>query len=212
MRFIGKYIVRGLLGRGGMASVYKVKIPRLGRLAALKLLDPRPELAALLGAESLRKRFISEAQAMASLHHPNLLVVWDLDEADGRLFYLMDYYCRDLARLIGEGPRLEDPARRLTPERALNLTRQCVQGLDRLHQAGMAHRDIKPGNLLLTTEDQVKICDFGLAKLPGLNYREPPNLLVGSPYYTAPEQEKDPQAADRRARICIRLAWFCSGF
>ena len=201
MRFIGKFIVRGLLGRGGMAVVYKVKLPGLGRLAALKLLKPKPELLALLGEAELKRRFVSEARVMASMQHPNLASVWDLGESEAGLYYLMDYHCRDVARLIGEGPRLEDPSRVLETERALDITRQCLKGLERLHEAGIVHRDIKPGNLLVSQEGRVKICDFGLAKLPGHEYAEPANLLVGSPYYTAPEQEADPNAADRRADL-----------
>ena len=201
MRFIGKFIVRGLLGRGGMAAVYKVKVPGLGRLAALKLLAPREELLALLGEAELKRRFVEEARLMASLQHPNLVSVWDLDDNNARPFYLMDYHCRDLARLIGEGERLEDPTRALQPDRALDIIGQCLKGLARLHAAGVVHRDIKPGNLLISAHNRIKICDFGLAKTARSDFTEPPNLLVGSPYYTAPEQEKDPAAADRRSDL-----------
>jgi serine/threonine-protein kinase len=201
MKRIGRYIVRGLLGRGGMSRVYKAQIPRIGKIVALKLLDPHPLLTRLLGAEALRERFLSEALKMAQLNHPNLVAVRDFDEADGRPFYVMDYFFSNLGLLIGETQRTENPSRTIRLDRAVDLARQTLAGLACLHHHGIVHRDIKPFNLLLDERDSVKIGDFGLSKLRGESVHTPPQLKVGSPWYAAPEQEQDPDGADARADL-----------
>lgn len=184
-----------------MAKVFKVALPELGRLAALKLFQPKPELLLLVSGDELKERFIEEARIMASLQHPNLLEVWDWDEHDGQPFYVMDYLCRDLAAVIGESGNLEEPTRILTIEEAVDYGLQILSGLDRLHAAGLVHRDIKPANVLLTPEDQVRLGDFGLARFRMMQENEPPNLMVGSPFYAAPEQEEDPEQAGPAADI-----------
>jgi len=92
MKHIGKYIVRGLLGHGGMSKVYKVEVPRIGKIVALKLLDPHPVITRLLGEDAVRDLFLSEAVKMARLNHPNIVAIRDFDEAEGRPFYTMDYF------------------------------------------------------------------------------------------------------------------------
>lgn len=201
MKRIGRYIVRGLLGRGGMSRVYKAQIPRIGKIVAVKLLDPHPLLTRLLGAEALRERFLAEALKMAQLNHPNLVAVRDFDEADGRPFYVMDYFFSNLGLLIGETQRTENPSRTIRLDRVVDLARQTLAGLACLHYHGIVHRDIKPFNLLLDERDTVKIGDFGLSKLRGESVYTPPQLKVGSPWYAAPEQQQDPDGADARADI-----------
>ena len=201
MKRIGRYIVRGLLGRGGMSKVYKVEIPRIGKIVALKLLDPHPVIAHLLGETAARDLFLSEAVKMARLNHPNIVAVRDFDEADGRPFYIMDYYFSNLGLLIGEARRTERPSRTIRLDRAADFTRQTLAGLACLHHHGIAHRDIKPFNLLLDERDTVKIGDFGLSRLRGEVAGAPQQLKVGSPWYAAPEQERDPEGADSRADI-----------
>jgi serine/threonine protein kinase len=201
MKKIGKYQVCGLLGRGGMSSVYKVRMPVTGKIAAVKLLAPHPHLVALLGLEAIRARFMGEAITMARLRHPRIVDIWDLDEHEGRPFFLMEYYCNNLGLIMGEGYRVEDPSRQLSLDKAIHYGRQILEGLARLHQADIIHRDIKPYNVLVTDEDTVKITDFGLSRLRGEAFRGPSNLLVGSPYYAAPEQEKNADQADARADL-----------
>jgi serine/threonine-protein kinase len=115
MKRIGKYIVRGLLGRGGMSKVYKVEIPQVGKIVALKHLDPHPVITRLLGEDKIRELFLSEAVKLARLNHPNIVAIRDFDEADGRPFYLMDYFFSNLGLLIGEtlhrGSFTSDPHR-----------------------------------------------------------------------------------------------------
>ena len=144
MKTIGKYKIRGLLGRGGMGKVYKVELPVIGKIAALKLLSPNPHLVHLMGENAIRNLFISEA---------------------------------------------------------IKYTRQILLGLACLHHFGIVHRDIKPFNILVTDIDTIKICDFGLSKLRGEDFKGPENLKVGSPWYAAPEQEANPDKVDRRADI-----------
>lgn len=193
---IGRYEVCGMLGRGGMSRVYKVKVPVIGKIAALKILSPDPLVAKLMDTRKLRELFTNEAMIMAELRHPNIVDVWDFDEADGNLFYIMDYYCNNLGTMIGETYRTELPSRVIRLDKTIHYTRQILDGIARLHYAGIIHRDIKPFNVLVTEQDNVKISDFGLSKLRGETFEGPGNLNVGSPYYAAPEQEQNPDDAD----------------
>ncbi len=202
MKRIGKYIVRGLLGRGGMSRVFKVEIPPIGKIVALKLLDPHPVLVDVLGEQPLRELFLAEARLLAALNHPNIAAIRDYEESGGRPFYVMDYFFANLGALIGEPARAEEPSRPIRPDLALELTRQTLEGLACLHHHGIVHRDIKPYNLLIDEQGTVKICDFGLSRLRG----EPAaasmkHLKVGSPWYAPPEQETDPDAVDARADL-----------
>ena len=201
MNTIGKYKIRGLLGRGGMSKVYKVQLPVVGKIAALKLLDPDPLLVDLIGINKIRDLFISEAKKLAELRHPNIVEIWNFDEVDGRPFYLMDYYFNNLATMIGETRRTDCPSRIINLDKAIEIVRQILFGLACLHHAGIIHRDIKPFNILLTDQDTVKICDFGLSKLRGEKISVPSNLNVGSPWYAPPEQEANPNHVDNSADL-----------
>ena len=201
MKRIGRYEVRGLLGRGGMGAVYKVSLPGIGKAFALKLLSPREELVRLMGMENIRERFLSEARTMAGLRHRNILGIIDFNDEPKTVFFVMEYHCRDLGTLIGESYDLEAPTRPLRVDRALDYTRQILDGLNRLHRAGIVHRDVKPYNILLTEDDMIKLTDFGLSKLRGETYGGPRHLHIGSPYYTAPEQERDPDRAGPEADL-----------
>ncbi|MGE0083811.1 MAG: protein kinase [Desulfococcaceae bacterium] len=202
MKKIGRYTVRALLGQGGMGKVFKVEMPVTGRLAAMKLLKPNPLTVRLMGMESLRELFVSEAVIMAGLRHPNLLDIWDFDEDNqGNPFYITDYYCNNLGIMIGESSEAEKPCRVISTDRAIHYMHQILLGLACLHHSGIIHRDIKPANLLVTDQDTVKICDFGLSKFRKERFRGPASLKVGSPWYAAPEQEKNPDEADFTADI-----------
>lgn len=210
MRTIGGYIIRGLLGKGGMGAVYKVEHPVLGKLVALKLLDPVDHLVDVLGLDALRAQFLREARIMAGIRHPHVSQVWDYGEDKGRPFFVMEYACDSLGSLMGETYRVEAPSRRLPPLEAMDYALQTLDGLARLHHAGVIHRDIKPYNLLLTEENRVKIIDFGLSKLRGETGQDRTGqdgasqggagqVKVGTPYYAAPEQEENPEAAGPQA-------------
>lgn len=202
MRRIGRYAVLGLLGRGGMGSVYKVLHPELGHVAALKVLEPMEMVRDMVGMDELVRRFEAEARAMAALRHDNVARVWDMDrDASGRPFFVMEYCCNNLGAAIGETYEVEAPTRVLPLERAVDVASQTLEGLARLHFSGAVHRDVKPFNLLLTETGQVRIIDFGLSRLRGERMRLHGAERVGSPYYAAPEQEEAPEAADARADL-----------
>ena len=202
MRKIGRYQIRGLLGRGGMSTVYKVAMPTTGRIVALKLLSPAQPLMDLLGEVELIRIFTAEAVTMAGLRHPHIADIRDFDKDDqGRPFYVMEYYCKNLGAMIGEHFRVEERSRIMEPDKVLHYGMQILDGLSCLHQAGIVHRDIKPYNILVTDQDSTKICDFGLSKLHGETRGRPRNLQVGSPFYAPPEQEQAPEEVDGRADL-----------
>jgi serine/threonine-protein kinase len=151
--------------------------------------------------EEVQKRFIAEVIRMSSCRHPNIADILDFDDAKGRPFYTMEYYYQNLGSIIGESSRVENPTRILSLDRATHYMNQLLHGLSRLHRMGMVHRDIKPFNLLISDDNDVKITDLGLSKLRGETLQNPPNLIVGSPFYAAPEQERDPEGVDARADI-----------
>ncbi len=195
MRRIGKYEIRGLLGRGGMGKVYKARLPVLGKIVALKVLDPWELTGELLGPEAVDNLFRQEARTLAGLRHPHLAEILDFDtDAKGRPFFTQEFYCRHLGVVLGERVAEKPAARVLPPERAVRYTLETAAALKRLHAAGIVHRDIKPANILLDDHDQVKLIDLGLSLLPGQAPVFPRQFKVGTPQYAAPEQERDPGA------------------
>jgi serine/threonine-protein kinase len=202
MKKIGRYAVTGVLGRGGMSTVYKVIVPEIDLVAALKCFDPSPALVEKMGRDQLRRRFIAEAAVAAHIRHPNVLEVWRMEEADGRLFYLMPYYCHDLGALIGETYWADAPTRILRPERAVRYLAGVLEGMARLHEAGIVHRDLKPANVMLTDQDTVVIADFGLSRARGETFAAGAgDLVFGTRYYAAPEQVRDPDGVDGGADL-----------
>ncbi len=201
MKKIGKYIVCGLLGKGGMGKVYKIKHPVTGKIGAMKCLSPNPILVSLLGMTAIEEMFAKEAVTMAAIRHPHVVEILDYDCVDGQPYYIMDYYCNNLGTMIGESYETEKPSRTLGLDKAVDYTRQILSGISRLHFSSLIHRDIKPFNILVTDTDQVKICDFGLSKLRHESMKGHRSLKVGSPYYAPPEQEEHPDSVDFSADL-----------
>jgi len=216
MRTIGKYQILGLLGRGGMGVVYKAQHLQLGHIAALKVLSPSDILEAVVGTQELERRFLLEARTMAGLRHENIAPVWDMGHDDtGRPYFVMEYCCNNVGAVIGETYRVEEPSRVLRIDRAVDIVRQALSGLARLHSAAIIHRDVKPFNLLLENSGRVRLIDFGLSKLRGERLALHGSENVGSPYYAAPEQEADPEAADARSdlfSVGVMLARMLTGY
>ena len=173
---ISHYKVTAELGRGGMGIVYKAEDTKLERTVALKFLAPH-----LLEDEEARKRFHREAKAAAGLNHPNICTVYEISEEDGQTFLVMEFI---------EGEGLDNKIERgpLALKEALGFARQVADGLAAAHANGVVHRDIKPGNLLVTPEGRVKILDFGLALLTEGSKLTKLGTTVGTVAYMSPEQ------------------------
>lgn len=202
MEQVGRYAILGRLGRGGMSTVYKAQAPVTGRIVALKILRPRDEIFAdLVGMARLKEMFVEEARIMGAISHENVAEIVDCDEHQGRPFIVLEYFSHSLGDMIGEGYRVEERSRQLSAKRSYLYLAQALKGLERLHFAGIVHRDLKPYNLMLTSDDQVKIIDFGLSRVRGEEVMAIPGMQVGSPYYAAPEQARNPEGADARADL-----------
>ncbi len=176
---VGRYEILEHLGGGGMGVVYKARDLRLKRTVALKFLPP--EWSRDPGA---RERFMREARAASALDHPNICTVYEVDETEeGRLFIAMAF-CEGetLKKRIERGP--------LPIGEAVILAIQIAEGLQRAHEEGIVHRDIKPANVIVTERGEVRIVDFGLAKLAGEFGLTQAGATVGTPQYMSPEQAR----------------------
>jgi tRNA A-37 threonylcarbamoyl transferase component Bud32 len=179
-----------LLGRGGMGAVYKARQTRLDRLVALKILPPE------IGQDrDFTERFAREAQAMARLNHPHIVTIHDFGQTNALYFFVMEY-------VDGLNLRQVLDAERMAPREALAIVPQICDALQYAHDHGIVHRDIKPENILLNRQGQVKIADFGLAKLVGADVStRAAERVLGTPQYMAPEQVEHPAEVDHRADI-----------
>ncbi len=186
-RLAQRYELRHLLGRGGMAYVYRAYDHTLERPVAVKVL--RAEYA---NDPKFRERFRQEATAAARLSHPNIVTVYDFGYDDEHLFMVMEYVPgMTLRALIDEqGP--------LPIEQALRLAIQACAGLGYAHRVGLVHCDVKPQNLLVTSDGRLKVADFGIARARMAHAAATEDTVVwGSPLYFSPEQAagKPPVAA-----------------
>ncbi len=142
-----------LLGRGGMGAVYKARQTHLDRIVALKILPP-----GVGQAPSFAERFVREAKALAKLHHPNIVTLYESGQANELFYFLMEFVDGvNLRQLLATGT--------ISPQDALAIVPQICDALQFAHDRGIVHRDIKPENILLSKTGQVKIADFGVAKL-----------------------------------------------
>jgi len=180
---LGKYRLTERLGRGGMAEVYKAYHPRLDRYVAIKVLH-----SFLAGGEGFLERFEREARAVASLRHPNIVLVHDFDVEDETYYMVMEYV---------EGITLKDQIQEfsgkgeyMAHEDVISLFQQVSSALDYAHGKGLIHRDIKPSNILLDKNQQVFLTDFGIAHIVSDSQFTVTGTLVGTPAYMSPEQGK----------------------
>jgi len=174
---IGKYRIVELVGEGAMGVVYKAVDSLLNRTVAIKVMND-----AIARQEELRARFLREAQAAASLQHPNVVSIYDLGEVDGHLFIAMEYVPgADLDTIV------KDEEAPLTLHQKLDIVIDVLTGLSFAHKRGIVHRDIKPANIRIGEDGRAKIMDFGVAHLASSKLTST-GASLGTPSYMAPEQ------------------------
>jgi len=180
MEQIGRYRIDGVLGAGAMGTVYKAFDPRIERVVALKTI--RGDLLASKLGEEVRTRFRTEARAAGRLAHPHIVTVYDFEENEGGAFIAMEFVQgRGLDTMVGRDAPL--------PPRTdlMRWMGQLLDALDYAHSQGIAHRDIKPANLLITAGGDLKVADFGIAKIFSAQAAQS-EYLAGTPEYMSPEQ------------------------
>src|SRR6476661_1873090 len=185
----GRYQVGELLGYGGMAEVHRGRDLRLGRDVAIKML--RTDLAR---DATFQERFRREAQNSAALNHPAIVAVYDTGEK--RPFIVMEFVSgRTLKEVLGQEGRIQ-------PRRALEITADICAALEFSHRHGIIHRDIKPGNVMLTQTGQVKVMDFGIARAlaSGATTMTQTSAVIGTAQYLSPEQARG-ESVDARSDV-----------
>jgi serine/threonine protein kinase/Tfp pilus assembly protein PilF len=185
---ISHYKILEKLGEGGMGVVYKAQDTKLDRIVALKFLPPH-----LTSEFEEKERFIHEAKAASALNHPNIITIHEIDEFEGQMFIVMEY-CegKTLKQLIEEGT--------LSIKKVLDIGIQVGEGLVAAHKKEIVHRDIKSDNIKISKEGQVKIMDFGLAKLKGATKLTKTRSTLGTLAYMSPEQAQG-EEVDQRSDI-----------
>ena len=192
------------IGQGGMGAVYKARQKQLDRVVALKILPSH-----IGGDSAFCERFSREAKAMARLSHPGIVTIHDFGQTDEGMFYFIMEF------VVGTNLGELTKGQQVSPAQALQIVPQVCDALQYAHDQGIVHRDIKPENILLDREGNVKVADFGLAKLVGSveestggddSESRSPTLttadkVMGTPQYMAPEQKERPLEVDHRADV-----------
>jgi serine/threonine-protein kinase len=187
----GRYQIVKRLGAGGMGAVFQARQLSMERMVALKLIHPH------VVSDEVKKRFHREMQAGSRIEHPNVIQIFDYGEEQGQLFLAMEFLDgKSLAKVLDEGV--------IAPPRILHIATQIVRGLGAAHQHGIAHRDLKPDNVMLLQRygesDFVKVLDFGIARFvddPEVSKMTVEGALIGTPMYMSPEQARG-EAIDHR--------------
>jgi serine/threonine-protein kinase len=185
---VSHYRILSKLGEGGMGVVYKAEDLKLHRFVALKFLPPH------VSDDDATQRFVNEAHAVSALDHPNICAIYEIDQTpEGQMFIVMPCY---------EGASLQAIVKRgrLELGQAIDIVGQVAKGLTKAHEKGIIHRDIKPGNILVTSDGLTKIVDFGLAKLATQTRLTRAGTTVGTVMYMSPEQAKG-EETDQRSDV-----------
>jgi formylglycine-generating enzyme required for sulfatase activity len=196
----GRYSIIETLGKGGMGIVYRALDTRLKRNVAIKGMLPE-----LMGQDRSEQRFMREAQAIASIDHPGVIRVFDYFPENNAYYMVMEYFqAMSLSEYVSHLPNAKEHD--FTP-----IFTQIIDALAVVHQKGQVHRDLKPSNVLINNKEQIKLIDFGLVKGGG-SLVSVSGKYLGTPGYTAPEQEIDSAMADARSDIYSMggLMYFCS--
>src|SRR5262245_49393316 len=199
---LGSYEITALLGKGGMGEVYRARDLKLKRDVAIKILPDE------FSRDANRvSRFQREAEVLASLNHPNIAAIYDVQEANDSRFLVLE---------LVEGETLADRLERgpIPIDQALRIAKNICEALEAAHEKGVIHRDLKPGNVNITPDDKVKVLDFGLAKAldgsaSGVAMSNSPTLtlagtsagvILGTAAYMSPEQARG-RASDQRSDV-----------
>jgi tRNA A-37 threonylcarbamoyl transferase component Bud32 len=191
IRQVGKYRLVGEIARGGMAVVYEGVHPTLDRPVAIKMLSH-----ALIYQRHFAERFRNEAKIIGNLRHPNIVEVYDAEEAYATFFIIMEkLQGRDLEKIV-------DARGMFSFDEVRSILRQVASALDYAHMRGIVHRDVKPSNIVLDDQGTVKLMDFGIAMVPHLerDMTIDHDMFLGTPLYTSPEQATG-EPLDGRADI-----------
>src|SRR5246127_1583935 len=198
---LGSHEITALLGKGGMGEVYRARDLKLKRDVAIKILPEE------FSRDSDRvSRFQREAELLASLNHPNIAAIYNLEEASGSRYLVLELVEGEtLAERIKRGP--------IPVDEALNIAKSICEALEAAHEKGVVHRDLKPGNVKITPDGKVKVLDFGLARAmesssanatlsnsPTMMSGTVGGMILGTAAYMSPEQAKG-RPVDRRADI-----------
>jgi serine/threonine protein kinase len=197
---MGQYKIVRFLGEGGMGQIYLAEQLFLDRLAAIKILPVH-----FAPTDETHQRFRREARAMSMLHHPNIVAVYNFGElASGELFLAMEYVAGScLCNTLSMGP--------LPCVQAIEVTRQCVSGLDYAHRLRVIHRDLKPSNVILddsTGDTRIKLLDFGIARIGDQNDLTRAGTLIGTPRYMSPEQCRGEPATHLSDQYSLGLVFY----
>jgi len=174
----GRYKILEELGRGAMGVVYKAEDPALDRVVALKTIILSDDID---GRAEYQKRFLLEAKAAGRLNHPQIITVYDFGQQDELAYMAMEFLKGTELR-----ERMKDGA--IDVPEAVHIAELVAEGLGYAHERGVVHRDIKPSNIMLMPHDQVKIMDFGIARMRASDHKTSTGLVLGTPKYMSPEQ------------------------
>jgi serine/threonine-protein kinase len=177
---LGRYEIIKELGHGAMGTVYLGKDPTINREVAIKTLsyaDVEPQQL-----NEIKNQFFREAEAAGKLSHPNIVTIYDVGEEDDMAYIAMELLIgKDLTEFCSKGSLL-------LPHRILSVGTAVAEALDYAHQQGVVHRDIKPANIILLDNDQIKVADFGIARVMSSSTRTQTGVIFGTPNYMSPEQ------------------------
>jgi serine/threonine protein kinase len=189
----GRYRIDALQGQGGMSAVYKATDPNLKRVVAIKLIHPHLSID-----PSFVQRFESEASAVASLRHSNIVQVYDFNNDNGVYYMVLEFIPGET--LQDRLKRLADSGRQLSIEDAIKFTLNICDAVGFAHQRGMVHRDIKPANIMLDVQSQAILMDFGIVKILGGDSHTSTGAVVGTARYMSPELIRG-EVADNRSDL-----------
>ena len=175
---LGRYKITGELGRGAMGVVYKGEDPALDRTVALKTVILSADAE---GKDEYKKRFFLEAKAAGRLSHPQVITVYDFGQEGDTAYMAMEF-------LKGKELRTRMKEGSISVPEAVHIAEQVAEGLGYAHEHGVVHRDIKPSNIMLLPHEQVKIMDFGIARMRASDHKTSTGLVLGTPKYMSPEQ------------------------